>query len=545
MEQSIDTEGKLPNHDYADVQATVRETFATRMATYGPHLFATKSEGLSTRYVAAFPQADQQHHDCNACREFIRRFGHAVFITDTGHTVPALWDVSVTPDHYAPSIKALEDAVGRQGVKHQFFTSHNVWGTEEAGGWLHLAVTPSLSCTSLVPEDQIGVNHGLAGELFDLLMKAVDAYPLVVAKEAVNHLRSDATNKTRDFAAQAEWFANFLIRLERAEGNVGRIRNLVRREVAACEPQSYVRIANTVIGEMMDDIKAGLHIDQIIGRFNASTRVNTYQKTTAPVTENQVDVARKAFANLGLGTRDLKRRLATLEEITYTWRPTVAAAPMVEEDVLFGGVSKKIAKASAIPTNVADGGKITWARFVAEKLPKAEKVLVHVGQGGLPLTFYTTAVEDDAQPLFFYDYPEKRNPFCWFIGLDPESGRPTVQAPQVGVPYGFQEVYGIAGLPVGWTGGERGQQYDGVVLMLANSTFDSCNMGLAIHTMLLRDELRVARRVIEDNNKHGRMEQLGQTGNAIGLRIDTKGMTTQIMVQDAFGATRYHVDRMA
>lgn len=545
MEQAIQTGDKVPNHDYAEVQASVRETFATRMATYGPHLFATKSDGLSTRYVLAFPQADQQHHNCNACRDFIRRFGHAVFIDEAGYTIPALWDHTTTPEHYAPAIKALEDAVGRNSVRGQFFTPETTWGHEEKNGWLHLAVNPSLSCTSIVPELNLGAEKGDAKEMFDLLQKAVDAYPLAVAKEAVTHLRSEAANKTRDFASQAEWFAHFLIRLQRAEGHVGRTRNLILREVATCVPRSWLRIGTTVIGNMMDDIKEGMHIDTIIGRFNAQTRVNTYQKTTAPVTENQVEVARRTFANLGLGVRDLKRRLATLDELLYIWRPATAPVEVEAEEVLFGAVSKKIAKSSAVPTNTADGGKITWARFSAEILPKAEKMLVHVGQGGLPLTFYTTAAEDDSKPLFFYDQPEKRNPLCWFIGLDPQTGAPTVHAPHVGVPYGFQEVYGVAGLPVGWTGGDRGKQYDGVVLMLANSTFDSCNMGAAIHTMLLRDDLRDCRRVIEDNNQHGRMEQLAQTGNAIGLRIDTKGMTTQVMVTDAFGTTRYHIDRMA
>lgn len=543
MEQ-MNVDKKLPNHDYADVQQSVRETFATRFAIYGPHLFATKSDGLSTRYVMGFPAEHQQHHNCNACRDFIRQYGHAVFIDDTGETVPALWDHTVTPEEYRGAIKALEDQVASQGIRTQFFTPNNTWGHAEKNGWLHLAVDPSLTCTSLIEEDEIGTAIGDHNQLFDLLLEAVTSFTPAVAREAYNLLRSEATNKTRDFAGQQEWFVNFLVRLERAEGNVGRIRNLVRREVAGLEPKSFARIGTTVIGNMMQDIKDGLHTDEITGRFNAQTKVTEYQKTTAPVTEGSLDVARKTFADLGLSGRELKRRLATLEEIRYNWKPQPVAADAPKEDVLFGGVEKIIKQDSAVATSIAEGGRIAWDKFQAKVLPGAQSIKVYLESAPGGYTFYTTQADPEALPLYFYDLPEDRNPVSWFVRVNGETGRPTVQPHHLGLSVGFHEIAGISSIPCGWTGGERGAQYDGIVMILPKTRTDVSGVGGAIHTVMLRDDLRVARRVIEANNPISEMGQLAPEGNAVGLRIDSKTMAVRVQVTDQYGTTEYIIDRM-
>jgi hypothetical protein len=523
--------------DFDLLAHNVRQTFAARMGAYGPHLFATKSDGLSTTYVTGFPVDEQQHHNCNCCRDFIRRFGHAVFIDTDGSTIPALWDHTQAPEEYRAAIKALEDRVSKQGVREQFFTSESLWGRYETNGWAHFAVEPTAGTTAVVSELNIGGERHAANTGFDLVLKAIETFSLDVIKQAVHILSTeDRLNKPRDFTAQITWFYNAAKRIASAGDNVGKRRNLVRREVATLEASAWVHIANTVIGNLMEDIRDGLHIDSIVARFNKQTKSTVYQRTVAPPTEGNVEVARKIFAQLGLDESDLARRIAHLEELRPFWTPP--AQPLVDDNKpkkLFEGLATKEA-IDPVRQQVTQGGLITWHSFRESILPGALKVEAYIGHEAIPAVFFTNSVKPDAGRIFFYDQPEDRNTMAWYMHSTP------VYARKIGLIDGtWVDVPCFSMLPVDWTGGNRIPGLGGAVMLLSGAR-EISGPGCCLFPQILRDDLREAQRVVEQFGNKTPM--ITEGGDAIGIRVNSPGAQTHVRVTTEFGTTQYQITNL-
>lgn len=116
-------------------------------------------------YINAFPADRRAYHNCNACRQFIERYGSLVSINEDGRLVPAMWDVGWVPKEYRASVSAIVDILSGHGyadgegrsvlcqVTGVFYSTDKVWGRPCSGDWYHLAVIPPSSLVySYVPE---------------------------------------------------------------------------------------------------------------------------------------------------------------------------------------------------------------------------------------------------------------------------------------------------------------------------------------------------------------------------------------------------------
>lgn len=532
MQEGIETVSKSGSF-YEELADQVRATFATRMGAFGPHLFATKSNGLSSIYVTAFPEAEQQHHNCNCCRDFIRNYGHAVFVQPDGTTIPALWDHTGAPEEYRAAIKALEEEVGKAGVKGRFFTENNTWGRGETNGWTHFEVIPSLACTSLVPADAVGSFAGKSREGFELLEKAL-AYGVDVIREAANLFTTDRLNRSEGYKPMIMWLLGVAQRQAKLTSRAKR--NALFLEVANVESEAWVKIANTVVGNLMEDIKAGMHTDSVVGRFNKLTAPETYQRVVAAPTAGNVAVAQKIFAELGLSEKDLGRRAARIEEIRALWKPTVVEVP-VEEKPLFGSIKTKEAAATpAMRSHVAPAVAITYEKFAQKVLPQALSIEAYVPSGRLPFVNFVTALAEDAKPLFWYDTEADRNPLSWYNHVN--GGTPAhglnLQANT------WTEVTAISALPAVWTGGERAAVYSGVAVILKGCK-DMLKPASCLFPELLRGDLREARRVVETYSNDNLMQGL-EEGSAAGLALGNVSLTLRVTTE--LGRADYVIDRM-
>lgn len=522
--------------DFATLNQCVRDTFATRMGAFGPHLFSTKSAGLSSIYVLAFPAEEQQHHNCNCCRDFIRRFGNSVFVQADGTTISALWDHTVAPAEYAGAIRAMETRVEQQEVVGQFFTSFNEWGTPETNGWSHFHVQPSLGCTSLVPEHMVGTVSGAVIEAATLLGKAIEEFPIEVVAAAVNLLSSDRLNRAESFKEQAVWLHSVIKRLS-IQKNLKKRSNALFLEAVNAPSPSWNRIANTVVGKLMEDIKADLHVDSIVGRFNSLTSGEVYQRSVAPPSEGNIKVAQKLFEELGLSETDLERRAAYLEEVRCFWTPAVAKA--AEPSKLFGNLAtKEQAAKPALSDKVAPSTRTTYARFAETILPTVLAMKIAIpGGGDLPFTGFVAPVHADAKPIFYYDTVEDRNPISWYIH---EKGSP---ARHFALDSGsWVEVTGLSVLPPQWTAGDQGRSspYIGVVALLKGAV-DRVEVSACLFEELLDSKLREAKRVVAAYSNTNTLKST-TLGTAAGIALGAQPLTVRVTTE--FGLADYVIDRL-
>lgn len=552
MEQSQNAEQHRAS-DYVDVSKALQTTFNTRAATYGPNLYKLPSKGLSNRFVDAFAEVDRKTNDCKTCRAFLRRYGHVAFIDEAGFVIPALWDSTAAPEGFEASFAVLEETLTRVSPQQEFFTNETTWGKFESGGFNHLCVQPSPAAPMF---DNARRNDHT--KLFRLLEKAVAEFPREVATRALQIINTDAIKKPGDFKSPMAWFVGFHGRLAKADGHPGRIRNLVMRELATMEAPVWARIANTILGKvLMADIKAGLHIDQITGRFNKRAAEGVYGVQTAAPTQGNVEVARKIFDELALDEKVLERRLARLDEIQYIWQPPVVTAEPVAvatpSKPLFGDIKTKDSQPAApvVDQSILRAGPYSWDRFAAEILPHAKSIEIELGRGPELFLYYTAPVHDTEQRIFRYDRAEQRNPFCWSMPIHMANGaaRAVKTVDDYGLRPGLQKAYGIAELPTTWYERDAQAMADfGLVVLLADAQCGptSAAAGLGLHSTLLRSDLREARRTIEAANTAGMLQaEDGTTGLAVGIRIvGQAGHGYTLVVTDDVGRTAYVIDRL-
>jgi hypothetical protein len=516
---------------FDQLRALVQKTFAERMEAYGPGLFVTKSKGLSTVYRKAFPEEQQQHHNCSSCRTFFERFGHMVFVTPEGELVSALWDPENTPEEYKASVTAIHNLVLRSGISEIQVVEHDTWGTGETDGWTHYQVQ-SLP-KYVAPFHLIGTIRGKANTSFDLLLKATQRYTPEIVGAAINQLKSAGKAMER-WLPQLEWLYGFVKGLDGK--NVGQIRNLVRREVAMVAP-SFAEITNNVEGNiLLDGIADGRTPEAVLRTFILRVDPEFYRQKEAPPTEGNVQVAQKLFAELGLGAGDMERRLASLDEIRQTvWTPPAAPEAPAKEVPLFGDlVTKQATEKPQVAQTVADGGRMTWEKFKEKILPTALelKTFALIAE---KYVFFSAPKNPDAGRLWFYDLADNRNPYAWHTTNDPQPCR------HLGL-YVDQllDVVGITTPPAVWTGGERGKKYDLDILLVKGLRDPRESCGLALFAELLRPELTVAERVIQAYSLKGNMDTT-TLDQAVGL---STAVPRRVQVRTEFGLTNYVIDRL-
>lgn len=507
----------------------VQKTFDERMAAYGPGLFVTKSKGLSTVYRKAFPEADQQHHNCSSCRTFFERFGHMVFVTPEGELVSALWDPANTPEEYKASVTAIEALVLRSGISGIHLTEHQQWGTGLTSGWSHYLIKPV--ATAIVPEHQLGAAFGKAETSFDLLLKATERYTPLITGAAINQVKA-AGKALERWLPQLEWLHGFLKELQGK--NVGQIRNLVRREVALVSP-SFAAITNNVEGELLlDGLANGRHPEAALRTFIAKVDPEFYRQKEAAPTEGNVQVAQKVFAELGLNDTDLGRRMASIDEVRKTWVPPVAAVEPEKAVPLFGNlVTKQKAEEPKVSQAAANGGRITWEKFKEKVLPEALELKAYA-MVSEKYVYFSAPKKPDAGRLFWYDTEAERNAFGWHTTNEPQS------AQSMGLNQGqLLTIVGIAQPPACWTGGDRANKYLLDVLLVEGLRDPREQVSLALFAELLRPELTVAERVIQAYSLNGILDT-STPNQAVGL--DTT-VPRKLQVRTEFGLTDYIVDR--
>lgn len=516
--------------EFEALKTQVQATFDARMALYGPALFVTKSKGLSTVYRKAFPEEEQQHHNCTSCRRFFERFGHLVFVTPEGKLVSAIWDPSTAPEEYKASVAAIEALVLRSGISNRFYTELADWGTAETKGWTHYQLTPLQE--HIVLPHQLARYEGDGRTSFDMLLKAVNAFSVQVAAAAVNQIRSGGKALER-WSPQLEWFHTF--RKTTEDKNEGEVRNLVWREVGIVRP-SFAHIANNVEGEiLLSGIAQGRPPEAALRSFIMKVDPEFYRQKTAPPTEGNVVVAQTRFEELGLTGEDLERRVARIDEVRCWWTPPVAREADVKAKPLFGDlITKEAAAVPVVSQKPADGGKITWEKFKTKVLPEALEINAYATTEE-KYVYFSQAAKPDAGRIWFYDQEGDRNTLAWHTTNEPQT------ASMMGIrPGQLMPVVGIAVPPACWTGGDRAQKYM-LDLMLVEGLKDPREkVGLALFSELLRPELVEVDRVIQAHSLKGKMDTT-TVNPAVALDSSTP---RRIQVRTEFGLTDYVIDRL-
>lgn len=359
-------------------------------------------DALFDEYLKAFPEGtnpvfrQRTTHDCQTCKQFIRRLGKLVGIKDG--KVITVWGDLKLPEPYKTVADKLDDLIRHASIVGVFRTKERWFGEEHnydpktnerydhfygAVADRHYSPDPATKQGEQAAVYQV-CNRGLT-EIREADLEAV--LDLIDS----NGLYRGAENKPA-----VTGFLDLLRRFKAAD----------RKDLFVWEhlDNRNARFRNTVIGTLLTDLAEGKDIDQAVKAFETKVAPANYKRPTSVITQKMVDDALKTINELDLGGA-ITRRYARLSDVSVN-------------DVLFvdndakGQMKDGIAALleGSIKRNPPDLKRATAVAadtFVKDVLPGAKTLEVFVEnrhQGN----FVSLTGADGPERLFKWD-----NNFAW------------------------------------------------------------------------------------------------------------------------------------
>lgn len=515
-------------HD-GDFSKLLHESFARAVAGHGA-LFTTDAADLNDLYLDSLP-SDRQFHNCSCCRRFIRTYGGLVTIDDQGITRPVMWSTGdesgyLVPPFYLPVFAALWQRVAKAKVTGVFLSKETTWGTPEAGGFTHFAVTPPAALVyrerALTPRQAMAA----ARENLKTVAVALGEFKPAVLDEALRLLKAESLARSEKFVAPVQWLRDLLGRPKGPRGQ-----NLLWRAVALA-PEGFCHPRSSVVGSLLEDIEAGMDFQTVKKRFNAKLGPLQYQRPQAAPSAGNIKAAEALVEKLGV-QRSLERRFARFDELRTIWQPRPKETPATSS--LFGHLTPKdadVVKPLDLPAQT-----MTWDKFSRTILPAAEEMEILVPYMG-NFAGILTAEHADAPPILKWDHEDERNPLSAYVY---NGGSPATQWKLQ--PSRYTRITGVTLQPNMYGSRPMPQTWQGVVLIIDGAADTRQNMGNALFPEILKSELHAVRSTIEAYSKRavvGGREQ----ASACGVTISKNGKSdTRLRVRAGGAWADYHIDR--
>lgn len=510
--------GNQEDHEYDVFLEKINQRVAGLIAG-GRHLFLvdTGAVPLWDIYLSAFAGSPKalQYHTCSACRHFIERYGSAVVISDDGLIESALWDVSLAPEPYKAAVAMMAHHVLSGSVIGPLVTSEQVLGHAKTGVWSHLHMR--LPKAYLFPKTKVLTAGQKAAELREdhkNMKRALAEFPTELLAKALTLLEQDALYRSEKVRGPVAWLHQLQSALDYLKVKGKRRDNIIWNAVASA-PTGYTHPRSSMAGTLLEDLAAGMDFDTVSKRFASKMHPLAYQRPQAAPTAGNIKRGEEIIEKLGVA-KSLERRFARLDEVQTIWKAKPADAGV---DPAFKGVFShlKPKDTEELPSLNVPPTHITFVKFVATVLGKAEALEVYVSGGRCPFYGTVTAEHADAPPILQWDNPEDRNPVSWFT----YTGGST--ANQWGLAGGkFHPVAGVMLQPTMWAGDKYEHQGKGAVLII-EAAKDSRDSGNALFPECLISDLREIRATIE---AYSRSAKLGgkeeASANGIGISGSAK-----------------------
>lgn len=481
------------------------EQLLNQMTVMDGPLFTTDAKDMFDTFLDYLPSEYRQHYTCNACRQFINRYGGLVTIDDYGRTTSAIWNMATIPTLFANSIMAMCGVIAKSKVTGVFYSDKSVWGTPVTGEWHHMHVTPPAAIIYRSRTQTPFQAMAEKSEDYAVLGRSLGDYTLEQVETALTVLRANALYRSEKVTGVAEWLHNLMMQLKNTKHQQHR-RNIMWRAVATA-PVGFCHVRNTMIGTLLDDIASGMDFYAVKSRFDAKMHPLQYQRPQVAPSRGNIEQAEKIVEKLGIAN-SLRRRFARLDEIPALWRPQQAQES--SNNGVFGHLRAK-GETKVNGLNLP-AQTVTWVKFQRDILPHAESIQFYV-RGVDNYIGLVTAADMDAPPILQWDTIEQRNPVSWYLYNNGSS------LSRWNLSTGWVDVTAITFKPSMWYG-----NYDhfgkGVVFIL-NGAVDRDNNSACLFPETLKSELREVRSTIEAYSNAGQVEG-AEHASACGVTLRDK-----------------------
>ena len=399
-----------------------------RVALTGQQIWDLYLGSFSKENDPVFRDPNSTVHNCNHCNNFIRRYGNVVSV-DENYKVTTMFDVEAD-EEFVNTAKVLSKAIKASKIIEVFFETFNELNSlpyescsktnevfqlgiasnvkrytkEEAEKFgvvkpnevrtfnhLHLSVDKAFVDTSGASVESIMGNYRDAKNVFQKAMETISLDTLRLVKDLINQgsLLDGATHLYK---------IEQIIPLKEEYDNVAS-----KQRDNWCWTKSYnlpfAKFKNELIGVLCTELSEGEELNKACQSWNKRVDPANYMKVTAPITQRQIDDAKKFVEENGY-QHSFDRRFATIDDIKVSEiLHSNVGEGKVKDVSIFDGVKSTSTRHKR---NEFDGiEEVTIDKFMKDILPTCSSIeafLANNQQGNL--VSLTISNDSNAKPIF-------------------------------------------------------------------------------------------------------------------------------------------------
>ena len=385
---------------FNELKQKVRENF-DKMAK-DPHLFyvTVDRDKVWELYLSGFEDSEErQHHNCNACKSFLRQYAGIVAIRD--NKVVSIWD-DIEVLGFEKSVQNLKRYIHSLPITDVFYNEFKKCGTDKNFDmvrqveWTHFYI--ELPDKFIVKRD-IATKRGEKRTNKETLKRALDEISIETVETVLDLIRQNSLYRGKEhenvLAAFLETKLEYVTIPAELRDNYCWVTSMTHRHITS--------IRNSVIGTLLVDLDETSDLDGAVTRYERKVAPANYKRPTALATPRMIEEAKKKLEELGL-MNSLERRYATERDLSV-------------EDIFFTDKSssvtdvfKEMSKGTLVnPKSFSKVEEVGIEDFIAKILPTAKVVELLVENPHLAnLVSLVTSKEKNAKSLFKWG-----NNFSW------------------------------------------------------------------------------------------------------------------------------------
>lgn len=400
--------------NFISLKKSMQEAFLVLTLKSNDILFVTDIDRdlLWETYLDSFPNLEEkQSHNCNCCRQFIKNYGNVVAIIN--NQIVTIWNFK--NQDFQVTIDSLNQLVLSSNVKDIFLSDTTKLGTDTTK-----QTVLGFESANKTSTDTIIWNHffiPLDKKMIYKGSESMDSYKgsfrdsRNVFKRALDEISSDTIETTIELMDQGsiyrvEEFRSMIIDFKQIKKDYDKINNkeLYCWIASSNIPQHILKIRNSAIGTLLQDIEEGKELDYCCNAFESKMR--GYKVPLKEViSKKQINDAQKFIEEQGL-IDSLERRFAVVDDITVNnllyvnraTKKTLGVFDELKQDVPIN------------PKSLNKVEEITIDKFISDILPNTKNLEVLFENKHLNnLSSLITAKNSEAPTLMKWD-----NPFGWY-----------------------------------------------------------------------------------------------------------------------------------
>ena len=278
-------------------------------------------QSLWDTYLESFPAGvERQSHNCNACRSFIKNYGHIVAI-DVDYNLQSIWDFTVADPMWQSVVNNLRDLVYCCRIRDVFIPESQKLGFKsniqrvldpttqklvDTIEWEHLYLeVPRSYVTGRTPQDYRDPRNVFKRALEEFDVQTVQTVLELIDQGLYKGVEYKTTLET--FLQEQQTFISTVLTPQQVENYYWVAASRVGIGVA--------KIRNSAIGTLLIDISKDVDLDVAVRKYETVVAPQNYRRTTAMVSQRQITEAEQTAVEEGL-VDSLARRYAVQEDIS-------------------------------------------------------------------------------------------------------------------------------------------------------------------------------------------------------------------------------------